>query len=215
MVHFAIATIISSSEPSPTFLIGSIAPDAIHVKDKVTRKDKGYTHLISEGRFPSLEILKENCLIYLNRKPEDDWKDFVLGYFAHIYTDIRWTETAYMKFESEYRGNDQDKRKIYNLEVSQVEFELMKSEEWVQDVINKLQQASAYTIEPFVTQFEVSQYRDLKINWLQDHSNEPMINPNYFTVETVKEFILKTSEEISILFKDWGIEYLKEGKNIS
>lgn len=61
----------------------NIAPDAIHMRGNVTRKEKGVTHLISEDRFPSMEIFE-----YLNMNMELAWKEYILGYFAHIYADI-------------------------------------------------------------------------------------------------------------------------------
>lgn len=205
MVHFAIATKVYVTDPSPSFLLGSIAPDAIHMRHNVTRKDKGYTHLVSEDKLPSIEIIKKNCLEYLNQNTEVEWKEYILGYFAHLYADLRWTETIYAEFERNYQGDKQDLRNIYNKEVSQIEFNLFKSEEWAQSVITKLQRAKAFTIEPFITRQEVSQYRDVKIEWLFDDGNEPNINPIYFAAGSVRDFIIKTSNELSELFKDWRV----------
>jgi hypothetical protein len=148
-------------------------------------------------------------LYYLDKNNETTWKEYILGYFAHIYTDLRWTETVYAGFENNYRGDKKDIRKIFNNEVSQIEFNLLKSEDWAHSIISELQQSKAFTIEPFVTKTEVSQYRALKLDWLRDDGNEPKIKPIYFTGDIVGDFILKTSNEISALFNEWGI---KEGK---
>jgi hypothetical protein len=206
MVHFAIATKVSLSSPSPNFLLGSIAPDAIHMRVNMTREDKGHTHLVSEDTFPSIEIIKTNCLYYLDKNCETIWKEYILGYFAHIYADLRWTETVYAEFGNNYRGDKKDIRKIYNNEVSQIEFNLLKSEDWAHSIISELQQSKAFTIEPFVTKTEVSQYRALKLDWLRDDGNEPKIKPIYFTGDIVSNFILKTSNEVSALFNEWGIK---------
>ncbi|GIP29336.1 hypothetical protein J23TS9_44660 [Paenibacillus sp. J23TS9] len=206
MVHFAIAEKVCLSNPSPGFLLGSISPDAIHARDHVTRIEKGATHLMSEGRFPSHETLKTNCAAYVDKNPEAEWKEFVLGYFAHIYADIRWTHTVYADFEKEYSGEQGDIRNTYNLEVSQVEFNLLQSEEWADHVITGLQKAYAYPIAPFVTQQEVSQYRDIKIAWLQDARNGPAIETRYFNEDRVKTFIENTSNELTALFYEWGMD---------
>ena len=34
-----------------------------------------------------------------------EWKDFVVGYFTHIYMDVRWTDTIYTEFERTYVGD--------------------------------------------------------------------------------------------------------------
>lgn len=216
MVHFAIATNISIFDPSPSFLLGSIAPDAIHMRGNIARKEKGVTHLVSDGEFPSIEILKSNCLEYLRINLEVDWKEYILGYFAHIYADIRWTVTIYAEFEREYYGDKKDIRKIYNQEVSQLEFVLFRTEEWApQSIIRKLQRANAYTISPFVTQNEVNLYRDKKIEWLLDDSNEPKIETAYFIDIKVRDFIINTSNELNGLFNEWGVKEFNEGSNIS
>lgn len=55
MVHFSIAEQLWNQNPSPEFLLGSIAPDAIHMREGSTRQDKGRTHLCDDdGTMPSL-----------------------------------------------------------------------------------------------------------------------------------------------------------------
>ncbi|AZH29830.1 zinc dependent phospholipase C family protein [Paenibacillus sp. M-152] len=208
MVHFAIALELCSRTPSSSFLIGSIAPDAVHVRGDVTRSEKGITHFVCEDRFPSSEVLKERCQYYLNLNVETNWTDYILGYFAHIYADIRWTETVYSNFEREYQGEKDEMRKIYNMEANQVEFNLIKREEWAEDVLNKLYVGNAYSIEPLLTQIEVNQYRDIKLQWLRNKNNEPQITPIYLKVDVVKSFVTKTSHELNDLYKEWGIESL-------
>jgi hypothetical protein len=55
MVHLAIAVRaheLMGSEPTPAFLLGSIAPDAIHMRPNATRDDKRKTHLLSDVADP-------------------------------------------------------------------------------------------------------------------------------------------------------------------
>ncbi|MNZ61814.1 hypothetical protein D3C78_799150 [compost metagenome] len=83
------------------------------------------------------------------------------------------------------------------------------------DLMRMLLKAKGYTIHPYVTQLEVSQYRDLKVEWLQDPHNEPHIKPIYFKSHIVNHFINETSKEIKDLLIDYDIEHFKEGRNIS
>lgn len=201
MVHFAIAAEISGLNPSPSFLLGSIAPDAVHMRGNVTREDKGKTHLISNGTFPSIDKLKNELLTCLDKRTEPDWKEYVLGYFAHIYADIRWTETLYADFEKKFQGNPEDIRKTYNQEVSQIEFNLLKSEQWAGMVLRKLRISSAYTMDSWVTDTEVNGYRDVKLEWLQNGRNEPKLQTVYFTDDAVRKFIDSTATEWKELFE--------------
>lgn len=79
IIHFAIAY---RFRPTPAFLLGSVAPDAVLVKKEVYEA-KVKSHL---GRNPTihdyLEFLKSN--VNKNKFPDDHF-DFFLGYIAHIY----------------------------------------------------------------------------------------------------------------------------------
>lgn len=215
MAHFAIAEDIYNGKPSGHFLLGSIAPDAIHTRINATRIDKGFTHLVSNGhRLPNVEKLKQFCFEYLDKNSEDEWKDYVLGYFAHIYADLRWTETVYHDFEQNFRGERNEIRKYYNRDVSKIEFILLRTERWVEKTKTKLIGSNAYTLEPFILQKEVNQYRDLKLEWLDNDNNEPNTNPEYITEEIVRNFIKSTSNEVNELIRDWDVMYFEEGRNI-
>jgi len=160
---------------------------------------------VYEDKFPSMEVLKEKCLYYLSLNDDIDWKDYTLGYFAHIYADIRWTETVYMDFEQEYQGDKDHIRKTYDKESNQVEFDLISREEWVDDVLSKLQVATAYSIEPLLTQLEIGQYRDIKLHWLRNRENEPQIIPNYLREDVIENFVSRTTSELNDLFIEWGV----------
>ncbi|WP_422657508.1 hypothetical protein ACK8P5_17310 [Paenibacillus sp. EC2-1] len=96
-------------------------------------------------------------------------------------------------------------RRTYNQEVSQLEFEILRSRDWADRVLFELQTARAYSIEPLVTEIEVAQYRDLKLGWLQDAANEPQINTHYFTEDRVNDFIIRTANELNERFQEWNV----------
>ncbi|WMT38905.1 hypothetical protein RE628_15300 [Paenibacillus sp. D2_2] len=127
MVHFAVSEELSSGKASPSLLLGSIAPDAIHARGIITREEKGFTHLIHKGKMPTAEMILMKCREYIEKYSEPESKEFVLGYFSHIYTDLRWTETLYSDFEQNFKGEGNEIRTKYNEEVSQVEFILLRS----------------------------------------------------------------------------------------
>lgn len=201
MVHFAIATEIYSQVPASSFLIGSIAPDAIHVRDGVTRKDKGFTHLVQDEQLPSAEHILHTCLEYWKLPGGTEWKEFVRGYFSHIYADLRWTQTLYNDFERHVQAEKHPIREIYNKEVSQIEFILLREIGSSQEVISQLKKAKAFTIKPFLMQDEIHKYRDQKISWLEDRRNEPNIKPVYFTEEKVRCFVTMVADELKDLFQ--------------
>ncbi|GGG61139.1 hypothetical protein [Paenibacillus radicis (ex Gao et al. 2016)] len=206
MVHFAVAEEVCTAEPSPHFLLGSIAPDAIHRREASTREDKKFTHLFESGKFSTIERLKDRCLHYWVQNTDAEWRDFVRGYFAHIYTDIKWTQTLYSPFAIEYQGERDEAKRVYYKEVSQLEFILLRNETWGASALERLRQASGYGIEPLVTQTEVEQYRDDKLQWFADQHNEPGIELVFFTEAKVKPFASQTAAELRQFYKEWGMD---------
>ncbi|WP_138493804.1 hypothetical protein [Paenibacillus pinistramenti] len=203
MVHFAVAQALFGDIPSPSFLIGSIAPDAIHVREKITREDKGRTHLVQEGNLPGAEVIFQTCRQYLERSGDRAWKDFVRGYFTHIYTDLRWTETLYSAFEAGYQGAKESIRAAYNKEVSQIEFILLRNLVGAQSAVFNLEKAKAFSINPLLHDYEIHQYRDEKMSWLKNNGNEPGIIPEYFTEDKVCAFIALTAAELQERREVW------------
>ncbi|MBD0384791.1 zinc dependent phospholipase C family protein [Paenibacillus sedimenti] len=206
MVHFAIADKVCFGDPCPYFLIGSIAPDAIHARPGTTREDKGRTHFMENAIMPTITQIGHNAVRYFSRNNTPEWKAFVRGYISHVYADLRWTETLYAGYETNFHKGLTDIRSIYNQEVSQIEFILMRSEAWTDCVISKLKDADAFSLTPLIEAVEINAYKDTKINWLLNAHNEPGIKPTYFKEENVRTFISQTSEELNELFSLWGID---------
>lgn len=203
MVHFAISEGLFNQAPTSNLLLGSIAPDSIHVRGQITREEKGVTHFVHNGQLPTKELILEKYHEYWLKRQDPEWKDFVLGYFSHIYTDLRWTETVYADFEKEYTGNEI--REIYNQEVSQIEFELLRSMRNADKLLMLIQKADGFTISPLVTQLEVIQYRDMKVNWLRDQDHEPRITPMYFKPDKIENFIHVTVKELKEQFNEMNL----------
>ena len=202
MVHFAISQRLSDRESSPELLIGSIAPDSLHIRGQITREEKGMTHLVHNNQLPSKELIIRTMHMYLPQRPDLEWKEFVLGYFSHIYTDLRWTDTLYTDFERTYKTEADDNiRRVYNQEVSQVEFDLLQTEGHTEQLFKTLLKAQGYTIDPFVTMLEIQKYRDTKVKWLQDPMNNPQITLMYFQMDKVNAFIENTAGELRELIQ--------------
>ncbi|MGG1553886.1 zinc dependent phospholipase C family protein [Paenibacillus ferrarius] len=208
MVHFAIADKVCSGDPCPYFLLGSIAPDAIHAREGTTREDKGRTHFMENGVMPTIDQIGQHAVHYLSSNRMPEWKAFIQGYISHVYTDLRWTETLYAGYEASFHGAAEMRRNTYNREVSQIEFILMRSEAWTECVISKLQEVEAIAMPPLIEADEIEAYSNAKIEWLLHASNEPGITPIYFEEEKVRTFISRTSEELHRLFKEWGISVI-------
>ncbi|MFC0214140.1 hypothetical protein ACFFK0_17060 [Paenibacillus chartarius] len=89
MVHFAIADRVCCGEPSPSFLIGSIAPDAIHARAGSTREDKERTHFVQNGTLPTVDEIGRQAAHFFHQDEAPEWKAFVRGYMSHVYAGVR------------------------------------------------------------------------------------------------------------------------------
>jgi hypothetical protein len=207
MVHFAIAEKLFNHEPSSAFLLGSLAPDAIHSRENTDRQDKNRTHLCKkDGSMPDLVTLENFCKTNLNKHEEPDWKSFVLGYASHVFADLRWTESVWEDYVVKIKQADphnESIKNIYNLDVCQIDFDLYKNEEWAGKIFSLLAESKEYSIEPWLTGKEISQYRKKTINWLSYAINEPRITPKYITEDVVREFIKATTQELRFLINEW------------
>ncbi|WP_135547421.1 hypothetical protein [Paenibacillus cymbidii] len=195
MVHLAVSDRLFAGEATPALLLGCIAPDAIHMRGNISREEKGVAHFVRDQKLPDISLILEKCVEYGGRRSEMEWKHFVLGYFSHIYTDVRWTHTVYADFENRCRGEKNTIRSTYNSEASQLEFTLMSELENSDRLLAKLSGASSFEMSPFVTLAEVDQYRQSKLAWLSEPLNEPQQELQYFQTDRILHFIHDTVKE--------------------
>ncbi|MGL4372532.1 MAG: zinc dependent phospholipase C family protein, partial [Turicibacter sp.] len=78
---------------TPAFLLGIIAPDAIHMRDGNTWSDKAITHF-----YELADLSFERALLQAVQELNHLDQDFVRGYLVHLYTDYLWREQIYTPF---------------------------------------------------------------------------------------------------------------------
>lgn len=193
MVHFEIARRLYG-DPSPEFLLGSLAPDSIHVRTN-DRVEKNKSHFMRpDGDFATNDDLKE--FLNIQTKFDSLYLDFILGYVAHIYADRAWTFTVYREFEKQSTDKN-----VYNIDVSKIEFMLSRSTEWFEELIQKLNKATCYDVGGLTRQ-EILTYKDEKIDYLSDPLNEPMNVPGIISLDMVERFIDDVANELKLMFEN-------------
>ncbi|WP_339807117.1 hypothetical protein MKY66_08130 [Paenibacillus sp. FSL R5-0766] len=199
MVHFAIASELIS-KPSPELLLGSLAPDSIHVRTNL-RTEKAKTHLMPEaGRFATDEELKEffetqKKLAYSDPK----FLQYLCGYIAHIYTDRVWTFDIYPAYEVHPNG-----RSVYTQDVTKLEFMILRNWNRANDWLNELNVGRAFDLGGLL-ESEVYQYRGEKLELLVNPDNEPLGDLNILSMEAMEEFIHKTALALKQLYTKWNV----------
>ncbi|NJN81946.1 MAG: hypothetical protein HC802_06430 [Caldilineaceae bacterium] len=102
IVHLAIAVALhDGAEPSADFLLGSLAPDAIHMRPNTSRPDKDRTHLLEK---PQAETdprdyyravsawMDAYCLVHPNQR------ELATGYASHLLADWLWFREIFLPF---------------------------------------------------------------------------------------------------------------------
>ncbi|KAA8785396.1 hypothetical protein ABIE27_003808 [Paenibacillus sp. 4624] len=199
MVHFAIAAEISSA-PSPSLLLGSLAPDSIHVRTNI-RSEKAKTHLmVVEHEFPTDADYQQ--VIESNRhgmKKDPQFSQYLCGYIAHIYTDREWTYQIYPSYEADPNG-----RIVYTHDVKKLEFRILREYADASRWLDQLNTAKAYEFGGLTAQ-EVYEYREEKLDFFMNRDNEPVDDLIIVTMDSISSFIQKTASDLSTLFQEWHV----------
>lgn len=102
MMHLLIADKIytensSSIRSYSDFLLGSIAPDAVHVNKNYTREIKDISHY----RFDSKSHISYFDT-FINEYHTSENKDFVVGYLVHLLSDLIWYHSVRVPFKERF-----------------------------------------------------------------------------------------------------------------
>jgi len=208
MVHLAIAVRLferNSHVPPPPFLLGSLAPDAIHMRPHFTRADKDLTHL---GK-PSTTHDEEPLKILVQRADVTDQtqRAFLVGYVAHILADRRWAATVIPHFSQGLPASvsaDQW-RTVYYQETDQIDFNVYHHAPWRPRMWTALAAATPLPVEPLLTAGEIGQWRDRTLVWFDHVKEEPRIIPTYITDTMVATFIEETVVALHDTFDTWDM----------
>jgi hypothetical protein len=207
MVHLAVAVQLTAQQqqlPSPAFLLGSIAPDAIHMRVDAGYQDKQRTHL---DHLEDVEHHQLQALLAQYRTQPAPLPGFVAGYAAHLLTDRLWLLEIAPDFEAKLAAVDPvEKRKIYYEDTDQVDFNLYHQAEWRPEVWERLTVAERVDFMPLLSDSEIHQWRERTLRWFEDGKHEPKITPRYLTDVTIQNFIHRAVAYVADHFASWEFD---------
>lgn len=203
MVHVAIAVQLGTEHgqfPSADFLLGSVAPDAIHMRPNSRREDKQATHLMYNTHEPDEAGLRSLLAQYAGSA-------FATGYAAHVLTDHLWIKTVIPQFRSvsPTAADSEAERVLYYRETDQIDVHLYRQSDWQPQVWTRLAEADCPDFPPLLTAAEIHQWRERTLHWFDDPSHDPQITPQYLTVALVQRFVQDAAEYVAAQFIDWHI----------
>ncbi|WP_167747089.1 zinc dependent phospholipase C family protein [Cohnella luojiensis] len=206
LVHMCITEHIfrqKGMEVNPKFLLGSIAPDAIHMRENTTREDKNKTHFNIKEDYTINEIFQNKMRPFIDDCPEDDqWTMFAKGYVSHVLTDLIWTQTIYDDFKRKVATEQiEDIRTLYYAETDQIDSNLFRNEDWRPQAWEALLNCPPVSVPNMLTQEEVEKWKKRILDWHTHPEKEPCIEPKYITEKKVRSFIKDTSSQLISLFE--------------
>ena len=205
MVHLAIAVQmhrLGGRTLCQDFLLGSIAPDAIHMRPNARYSDKLHVHLSekSDHRYDEARRL-------LTQYNSTDFLSigFTGGYVAHLLTDFLWRDSVVEAFYKRVPQNlsPEETRALYYKETDQIDFNLYNQMPWRKDVWSLLAVTQPKDFTSLLTSAEIKQWRDRVLKWFDEFKQEPMSEPIHITYEETLDFINQSAEEITKVFTSW------------
>ncbi|MCL2879656.1 MAG: hypothetical protein FWF29_05355 [Treponema sp.] len=206
MVHLSIAKIIMDTEfkinNRSQFCLGSISPDAIHMRANTNRQAKNNTHLIPAGQKPGTVDKKEFFKLIMNFIHDNCDKtdsDFLWGYGIHSLTDMYWSQTIYADFKTKY-GNDkspvQDERPAYYNDTDVSDLVLFAESSCQNEIWQYLQKAEYFDFLDILSAQEIKAWNERTLGWYDLNKNKQYNPVRYITRPEVENFIKVCSELI-------------------
>lgn len=196
MMHLLIADNIYGEKPGSfrsygDFLLGSIAPDAVHMRADCTKEMKRISHY----RFTS-----ENPISHFDgffdeyHTPEN--RDFVIGYLVHLLSDMIWYPSVRVPFKESFSqapDPDMPMNEVYYADCGQIQERLF----WdgnAPRIIDGIREGKAYSLEGMIDAGSVSAWRDKLI---RQYSGRRDIIPDtkYISERQVRDYMTGCTEE--------------------
>ena len=201
MIHLSVAVNIERNlglENSPLFFLGSISPDAIHMRIDSSSKDKSKTHYKGETKDESLENVRI-MLKCAKALEEEDLKIFILGYCTHILTDLVWLDTVYKNYRTTLAQSklELEHRALYYKETDYIDFKLYREAPWRERIWNELSISKAIDFHDILTSEEIENWKIRTLTWFDDDEKDPKIPPEFIKEDMIDEFVIEATEYIN------------------
>ena len=174
---------------TPEFYLGSIAPDAIHMREGNTPEDKRVSHLLARGirRAEEYMPLVRDFLARYNNASEKA-RALAFGYGLHVVTDRIWVD-YYCENCPELLDDEGKtiKERYYN-DTDQVDFLLWQKDKARPFLWEMLKAAEAYDTARLTSE-EIDGWRYRTLDYFEGKESEHRNEIRYLTEERVKKFI--------------------------
>ena len=173
------------------FLLGSIAPDAVHVKENYTREQKDISHY----RFNSESPINYFDPFY-NQYHKSENKDFVVGYLVHLLSDMIWYHSVRKPFKEKFLkapSQNMSMNEAYYADCEQIE-QVMFLEKNAPCIIEAINRGKAYSLEGLIDAEDVIVWRE-KLNFDYNHKKSILPHTKYISEQNIRDYIANCAGE--------------------
>lgn len=149
-------------EDYSTYILGTIAPDAVHSNPDYTTKWKERSHLFAEnhqwGMIDSLEAIEEwlgNIKKYYMENRGRYNRDFLLGYIVHLMVDVYNSMHFYAPLKKTAQNDSGEIMERYKREVCGINFYLLSQYEKQRDLRRVLDDGKAVTLQGVIDREDI------------------------------------------------------------
>lgn len=205
MLHLLIAHNVCDDldiDSKSQFYLGSITPDAIHIRKVWTREEKRSLHLTEAGK----ELHKRIKLavdFYIKNRNEEN-KDFIIGYVVHIIVDNFWSHLFARYFHQIYSHN-MDKevaKQVYYTETEKIDSIAYFDSKFSEEICALLRRSKASDFLHLLSKSEMTAWKQDVLKTLTNYSRPPDLLFQYFSLEMIDEYIRICTTEIRHIFSD-------------
>lgn len=200
-IHLLVAQKISEKmnvHISGRLLLGSIAPDAIHVRAGNVRSDKHNTHL----RIPEFKSAWPNSIKLLEDCQGDP---FIMGYALHIMTDYLWITGPWVQFRKILpKDMPEDEWKEYYYKDTDYIDKWFYRNPKVRKLWTIANNAPAQSLPGILTATEISRWANERLGIIS--SGEQQHPVGIITIATVQKFIETASDKLIKEIKKAGLD---------
>ena len=196
MMHLLIADKIYTEKSSSIhsygdFLLGSIAPDAVHVKENYTREIKDISHY----RFNSKSHISHFDTFFDEYHTSEN-KDFVGGYLVHLLSDMIWYHLIRVPFKEEFRRKpsyNMSMNEAYYADCEQIE-QLMYLEKNAPHIMEAINKSKAYSLEGLIDAESVEVWKKQLI-FSYNNKGNILLHTQYISEQHIRDYITNCAKE--------------------
>ncbi len=173
------------------FLLGSIAPDAVHVKENYTREIKNISHY----RFDSKSKISYFDT-FINEYETSENRSFVAGYLVHLLSDMIWYHWVRVPFKEEFLKSplqNMSMNEAYYADCEQIE-QLLFWENNVSGIIEGVNKGKAYSLKGLIDAEDVEAWKEKLIFDYSSRKNI-FLHTKYISEQCIRDYISGCAKE--------------------